>query len=430
MQSNKNPDLLITDAKTGKLMKVFVNLTLVDGDDHQLESQHKVENSKNCHCHFDDESLQDICNDYGDHCHGEVACDSDIHHCDDDMDDDETSYIFSHCESGTVSPLIPHCEDNCGKEEEKRWKKVWSTEAGAFEDIECQQECTLLDHRFSPDKTPRQNTFETESVFQNMGLKPDEKKHPIDGLYNSHLNNIWVNFLESQLKCNPPLDSAPPNPPNPPADPLRPVSSQLPTRGCMQHTPTNLPLGRGTPTSVGANAGKVVHSGGVMHGAGRGRGRGGSGGGGGGAGGGGGGGGPTPGATPRGQNITLNIKTAPRMWGVTELNHTKANCNDKWLETFVDYFQFIENDWEEEFEWINNQGQLNGTTDDRNSDLYKVTQYIAMLIVWIGREDIPGSHDAHDQADLFTYKSDGFIDSSQQGYNVGAILNSQVPQLT
>ena len=46
MQSNKNPDLWITDAKTGKLMKVFVNLTLVDGDDHQLESQHKVENSK------------------------------------------------------------------------------------------------------------------------------------------------------------------------------------------------------------------------------------------------------------------------------------------------------------------------------------------------------------------------------------------------
>ena len=69
------------------------------------------------------------------------------------------------------------------------------------------------------------------------------------------------------------------------------------------------------------------------------------------------------------------------MWGVTEHNHTKANCNGRWLDTFVDYFQFVENDWEENFQWLNNRGELNGATDDRTTDIFKVTQYIAMLIV-------------------------------------------------
>ena len=114
------------------------------------------------------------------------------------------------------------------------------------------------------------------------------------------------------------------------------------------------------------------------------------------------------------------------MWGVTEPNHTKANCNEKWMETFIEYFQFIEQDWEDDFQWLNNQGQLNGTKDDRNSDVFRVTQYIAMLIVWIGREDIPGSHEAHDPIDLFTYKTDGFLDSNQEGYNVGAILKALI----
>jgi len=426
MQSEiKTPDLLLRDSETGRWMKVFVQLTQNDDDDCQFESQVKMSSSDICH----ENGIEPSTYGYDDHCDhfDEEACKSDSDHCDDnDGEMQVDAHILSDCKSDIESLPDSLCENNCGEEEEEKWRKVWSAEKGGFQDEKGQQADTLLDHIPPPDATPGQNTFKSEGVCQTLGLKPNLSKACIDGVYNSHLNDIWVNFLQSHMQA-PAQHITPSNPPRPPdpyapPDNPHPGNAHIPALGCMQHTPSNA----GSPNSVGANVGKVGHSGGSVHdlyGRGRGRGAGGAGGGGGGGKGGGGGGGPPPTPQSRNQNITLTIKTSPNMWGVREHNHTKANSNERWLETFVDYFQFIENDWDEDFQWLNNRGELNGATDDKSTDIFKVTQYIAMLIVWIGREDIPGSHEAHDQIDLFTYRTDGFIDSNQEGYNVGAILN-------
>ena len=421
MQSNKSPDLLVRNSETGRWIKVSVQITQNDNDDCHFESQFK--SSESCH----QNGIESYSHTQIGHCDhvDEEACKGDSDHCDDN--DEEDDYILSDCESDTVSLHDSHCEDNCGEKEEERWRKVWTAEKGAFQDIKSQHTNTFPGHTLQSDETLGQYTFKRESVFQGLGLKCNEDKDSIEGMFDSHLNNVLVNFLESQLIHNPPQYLSPPNPPRPP-DPPRlsapPGNAQIPVISCMNHTPGN----PGSPNSRPSNIGKVGHSGNMQDTHGRGRGRGGGRGGGAGEGGrggkgGGGDGGPPPTPQGGGQKVTLTIKTAPNMWGVTEHNHTKANCNGRWLDTFVDYFQFVENDWEENFQWLNNRGELNGATDDRTTDIFKVTQYIAMLIVWIGREDLPGSHEPHDQVDLFTYRTDGFIDSNQEGYDVGAILN-------
>ena len=442
--SVKRPDLLLKDAETGKWMKVFVQMTQDDNDDYFLESQLNTSSNKSCH--------RDDIESYDDNRDHSVTSEGDSDYCGDDHENDENedSYFFSdydcdselslnsHCENHSHCEIVshsyndPHCEDNCEEEKEKRWKKVWAADKDAFQDPDCQHghfsppDKGQYGHSSTPVKTFGQNTTESGNVFQKLGLKSNENKHSIEGLFEGHLKDIWVNFLESQQINTPPLNITPLVDPLPP-DITQPLNAPVlsypcpPVKEYMQRTPNNSTgRGKGTPNSAGVNGGiPVGGSGSSSAGRGRGRGLGGLGGGGGG----GGGGGPPPAGAPSGQGMTLTIKTSPQMWGVRELNHTKENSNERWLETFLNYFNFIENNWEEEFEWLNNQGQLNGATDDRNSDIFKVTQFIAMMIVWIGREDTPGSHEPYDQIDLFTYGADGFIDTNQDGYGVGAILN-------
>ena len=432
MQYKKSPELILAVifffSKVWNLIKFYISFTKNNNVTDQADDQFEVSSrsSEDYHTNGIDPSIS-MCGRVDDHFHGKEACCDENARCDDDEEEDEI-YYFSDSESEGSFPPHPCCDGDYKGEEESRWEDVWSASPSGFSEVKCQQRETLSEiPTLSPQNIPGQNNFEPENIFQKLGLKCDQKKTSIEEMFDSHLSDIWVNFQQGRhmnapfLTSVPPLNPTPPDLPRPPEF-FPPANSQIPAISCMQKTPTNTGTGRGrgTPNSAASN---VHGSGGVLHGA-QGRGRGGGGGGGGAGRGGGGGGGPPPNGTPqgRGQNVTLTIKTTPQMWGVRELNHTKANCNGSWLERFVELFQFIEHDWDEDFTWLNNQGQLNATNDDINSEVFKVSQFIAMLIVWIGREDVPGSHDAHDQTDLFTYRADGFMDSNEQGFNLGAIL--------
>ena len=449
MQFEKRPELILGFilflSKVWDWIKIYVNFTNNGDGSHQIESQLRASSRDSEDCDTKDNESPTPRHD-GDHSHllGEEACHDNDHHCDDEEEEDE-SYFFSDSDSEAGFAPNSCCDNDCEdhKENRCRWEDTWAASPSGFSDVKCQQQETLFDHfKHFPQNGQRHNNFASENVFQKQEIKY-EKKPPIEGWFDSHLNDIWVSFLQRHHMDVPHLVSAPhldPLPPDPPLDPLTPETpprppevfypaiAEIPAKGCMNHSPNNL----STPHSMATNLGKVGHSGGNRHGTGGGRGRGGGGtggggggrGGGSGGGGGGGGGGPPPNGNPQGQGqkVTLTIKTSPQMWGVRDVNHSKNNCTDKFLETLFELFQFIEQDWDDEFSWLNGQGQLNGASDDRSSDIYKVTQFIAMMVVWIGREDIPGSHNAHDQTDLFTYRDDGFLDTNEEGFSVSAIL--------
>ena len=444
MQSERGPKLFLVliffCSKVWNLIKFFVNLTNFGDDDYQSKNLSTASSRNSYICHQDKGDLSHTwVSDDSHHFHGEKEHHNEHHHCDDEEEKGEDIF-FSESESETSETSDNgfsdhhYCDNDC-EDKEKELEKVWGSGAtSAFSDVEGKQRDTLFDLSTpallnTPGQnnlnTPGQNNFVSQSIFQKKGRMFDGNGHSMEGFFENHLNDIWVNFMHDQPP-NVPLHHRvsanhlhPNHPDNPrPPEITFPVNTEIPVKGCMQRTPTN----PGTPGSVGANLGKTGLSGGTMHGAGRGRGRGGGGGGGAGGQGGNGGGGPPPNGTPQGQKITLTIKTSPQLWGVQEASHTKENCNRAWLETFSDLFHFFQNDWDENFLWLNNQGQLNGRTDDKDSDIFKVTQFIAMLVCWIGREDIPGSHDAHDQTDLFTYGGDGFLETNEEGFSVGSIL--------
>merc|ERR1711894_752817 len=56
--------------------------------------------------------------------------------------------------------------------------------------------------------------------------------------------------------------------------------------------------------------------------------------------------------------------------------------------------------------------------------MYEITQFMAMIVVWVSRQDIPGSMDPHDQLDLFDYSPhDGFVCGSTVKLDANNIFN-------
>ena len=231
MQCKKSPELILAVfffiSKVWNWIKIFVKFTSNDVKSHQTTGQFSdsSRNSGDCHTN-DNKPSPSVCEGDDHHLHGEEACCDDDRHCDDEKEEDE-SYFFSDSDSDNASSLHPYFEDDCEDEKESSWSEAWSASASGFPDMKCQQRETLFDHAsYSPPNISGQNNFVPESVFQKMGKTCNENKPSIESWFDSHLNEVWVNFLRHPHLLNP----APPD--NPPlTEPLPPAGAEIPVKG-------------------------------------------------------------------------------------------------------------------------------------------------------------------------------------------------------
>ena len=270
---------------------------------------------------------------------------------------------------------------------------------------------------------PQTQEFSLSGLTQQIPLSKkssprDEKLKDIERVFEKHLQDSMSIYLQ-QHRSSPPPAFLQENPLCVPGFPNLPPP---PPKTLMQPSPLSSGRGRGTPT-------RLPTPGGHQHGGGSGAGfgRGGNNGGGGqdrppGAGGG-------PGGTHNpqlqaGPPRTLKVTTTPEIWDVQEPDHSKATCNSAWLKKFTYLYKFVLARFDSSFEWFDEQGELRGGADQIDSDFFKLTQFMAMIVVWVSRQDTPGSMEPHDQLDLFDYApEDGFVCGSSLKFDTNHILN-------
>ena len=120
----------------------------------------------------------------------------------------------------------------------------------------------------------------------------------------------------------------------------------------------------------------------------------------------------------------LTVTTTPELWGVQDPSHTKVTCNPPWIQRFNELFNFVLGKFDGSFEWLDDQGELRGGADQVDSDMFKITQFLAMMVTWISRQDTPGSMDPHDQIDFFDYAADnGFLTGSTLRFDPSNVLS-------
>ena len=264
---------------------------------------------------------------------------------------------------------------------------------------------------FIPPEKIQQN-----SSTQKFVLK-DEKLQDIERLFDQHLQDCMSNYLLKRRTPPPvPLQDELVALPIPNLPPPSPKSS-------MQSSPSAAGRGRGTPTRLQTpGGGQQPPPGG---GGGRGVGRGGGGGSEGhapGAGGGPGGGEqPQP---PPGPARTLKVTTTPAIWAVQDNSHTKATCNPAWIQKVTELYKFVLARFDGAFEWLDDQGEIRGGADQVDSEFFKISQFMAMMVTWVARQDTPGSMDPYDQLDLFDYSpEDGFLTGSSSKFEISNVLS-------
>ena len=133
---------------------------------------------------------------------------------------------------------------------------------------------------------------------------------------------------------------------------------------------------------------------------------------------------PQPNPPPAGPPRKLTVTTTPDLWGVQDPSHTKMTCNPFWIQKFRELHDFVSARFDSSFEWLDEQGELRGGADQVESEMFKITQFLAMMVTWVARQDTPGSMDAYDQIDLFDYAADsGFLARSSLRFDPGNILS-------
>ena len=253
----------------------------------------------------------------------------------------------------------------------------------------------------------------TQQSPHSQKITPEDKKlRSIERLFDQHLEDCMSDYLKKHR--------TPPG--SPCGHPSLPLNHPPPSpKSSMQHSPAG--RGRGAPnrmpTPGGGGRQDQPPPGGGGRGTGRGEGRddqqqapgGGN-------------GGPPRPNCPHGPSCTLRVNTTPALWNVEEPTHTKATCNPAWMGKFVQLYNFVLSRFDGPFEWLDEKGELRGGAEQVDSDMFKITQFMAMLVVWVSREDTPGSLEPHDQLDLFDYSpDDGFVSGSSLKYDTNKILN-------
>ena len=133
---------------------------------------------------------------------------------------------------------------------------------------------------------------------------------------------------------------------------------------------------------------------------------------------------PPPSQPPQGPPRKLTVTTTPDLWGVQDPSHTKAICNPTWTQKFNELHNFVSGRFDSSFEWLDDQGELRGGADQVDSDMFKITQFLAMMVTWVSRQDTPGSMDPNDQIDFFDYAADnGFLTGSTLSFDPSNILS-------
>ena len=133
---------------------------------------------------------------------------------------------------------------------------------------------------------------------------------------------------------------------------------------------------------------------------------------------------PAPSQPPPGPPRKLTVTTTPDLWGVQDPSHTKATCNPSWTQKFNELHNFVSGRFDSSFEWLDDQGELRGGADQVDSDMFRITQFLAMMVTWVSRQDTPGSMDPNDQIDFFDYAADnGFVTRSTLSFDVSNILS-------
>ena len=247
------------------------------------------------------------------------------------------------------------------------------------------------------------------SHFQKSSAK-NEKLENIERLFDQHLQDCMSDYLKKH-RTPPPSPLGHPSPPlNLP--PPSPKSAMQPSPGGRgRGAPTRM------PTPVGGGRQDQPPPGGGGRGPGQGAGRDSRAPGGG-------NGAPSQAQPPHGPSRTLKVTTTPALWNVVEPSHTKATCNPAWMEKFIQLYNFVSARFDGPFEWLDEKGEIRGGAEQVDSDMFQITQFMAMIVVWVSRQDTPGSLEPHDQLDLFDYSpGDGFVSGSTLKYDTNNILN-------
>ena len=302
-----------------------------------------------------------------------------------------------------IPPPVQFGDQNISNPSPSSFSSPWP----AVENESSEEECGVKTRKVTDNSLySRSKLFTSQQVKKNQF--DDEKLKNIERLFNQHLQDCMSEYLK---KKNSP----------PPSSPL-PLNVPPPCpKSSMQRTPTGAGRGSKTPirmpTPGGAGSGRQGPGSG-----GRGRGRGdqhhGTGPGGNGPGGPGGPGGPA------GPSRTLKVTTAPPLWGVEGSSHTKETCNPIWMKKLSQLYKNVSSRFADGFQWLDETGEIRGGADQVDSEMYEITQFMAMIVVWVSRQDIPGSMDPHDQLDLFDYSPhDGFVCGSTVKLDANNIFN-------
>ena len=84
---------------------------------------------------------------------------------------------------------------------------------------------------------------------------------------------------------------------------------------------------------------------------------------------------------PAGPSRTLKVTTAPTLWGVEGSSHTKETCNPIWMNKLSQLYKNVSSRFADGFQWLDETGEIRGGADQADSEMYEITQFMAMIVV-------------------------------------------------